>query len=213
MTFIIQGLDSHEFMSVEQLFKRLTAEKVQAIVRERPIKGKDPAIDGKHSEYHPSSHTPAQAYQVVDQLPKSETVLFVERIMTSPVVVIPLQATLSDVLAVFQTKPFRHLPIVADGNRLAGIISDRDIMRYLGGFTRDYHQQTPHKTDETIEQLMQPRVLAASANTDVRYVARLFVEQHVCAMPIVVANKLVGIVTRSDILRAVMRHFVLELWA
>ena len=149
----------------------------------------------------------------MEQLPKTETALFAEQIMTTPVDALPLQAEVSDALEIFQARPFRHLPVVTDGNRLAGIVSDRDIMRYLGGFTRDYHQQLPHKANEGIEKLMQPRVLAASPNTDVRYIARLFVERHVGAMPIVTDEKLTGIVTRSDILSAVMRHFVLELWA
>ncbi len=210
MTFIIQGLDSHERMSVEQIFKRPIAEKVQAIIPERPISEKDHPTDEQHQQ-HP--HSAVSAYQVVKQLPKTETVLLAEQIMTTPVIALPHQAKISNALEIFQARQFRHLPVIAEGNRLVGIISDRDLMRHLGGFTRDYHQQMPHKADESIERLMQPRVLAASPNTDVRYIARLFVEQHVGAMPIVTDGELTGMVTRSDILSAVMRHFVLELWA
>ncbi len=200
-------------MSVEQLFKRLVAEKVQATVRDRRVSEKDHPVDERGHKPQQHTHSATSAYQVVEQLPKTETALFAEQIMTTPVDALPLQAKVSNALEIFQTRPFRHLPVVTDGNRLAGIVSDRDIMRYLGGFTRDYHQQLPHKANEGIEKLMQPRVLAASPNTDVRYIARLFVERHVGAMPIVTDEKLTGIVTRSDILSAVMRHFVLELWA
>jgi acetoin utilization protein AcuB len=133
--------------------------------------------------------------------------------MTRPVTALQLQSRISTALEIFQTRQFRHLPVITNDNRLAGIVSDRDVMRYLGGFTRDYHQESPHNANEHIEKIMQPRVLAASPNTDVRYIARLFVEQHVGAMPIVLDGALTGIVTRSDILSAVMRHFVLELWA
>ena len=213
MTFMIQGLDIHERMSVEQLFKRPPAEKVQALVPERPVSEKDHPVDEKDPKHQPSAHSAASAYQVIEQLPKSATVLFAEQIMTSPVLTLSLQAKISNAVEIFQTKLFRHLPVVTDGNRLAGIVSDRDVMRHLGGLTEDYHQQVPHKADENIQQLMQPRVLAASPETDVRYIARLFVEQHVGAMPIVMDGELTGIVTRSDILDAVMRHFVLELWA
>jgi len=213
MTFIIQSLDSHERMSVEQLFKRPVAEKVQAAIPERPVSGKDHPVDEQRRKRRQHGRSAALAYQVVEKLPKTETVLFAEQIMTTPVVALPLQARILDALKIFQSHLFRHLPVVTDDNRLAGIVSDRDIMRHLGGFTRDYHQQIPHKADENIDRIMQPRVLAASPNTDVRYIARLFVEQHVGAMPIVTNGELTGIVTRSDILSAVMRHFVLELWA
>ncbi|MFV2031347.1 MAG: CBS domain-containing protein [Gammaproteobacteria bacterium] len=60
---------------------------------------------------------------------------------------------------------------------------------------------------------MKSPVLTASEDTDVRYIARLFVEQRIGALPIVADGELKGIVTRSDVLSAVMRHFVLQLWA
>jgi len=56
-------------------------------------------------------------------------------------------------------------------------------------------------------------VLTASRDTDVRYIARLFVEQRVGALPIVSDGELQGIIAHGDVLSAVMRHFVLELWA
>ncbi len=60
---------------------------------------------------------------------------------------------------------------------------------------------------------MTPRVLTASVDTDVRYIARLFAEQHIGAMPVAKEGELKGIITRSDLLGAVMRHYGLELWA
>ena len=59
---------------------------------------------------------------------------------------------------------------------------------------------------------MKPRVLTANIETDVRHIVRLFIEQHIGAMPVMKAGVLEGIVTRSDVLRAVVRHFSLELW-
>ncbi len=213
MTFILQGLNNHELMPVGKLFKEPTVGKVQAISAERSIKEKDHPVDENSPASRQQLDTAVQAYQVMEQLPKTETVLFAEQIMTSPVITLPLQAKISNALAIFQTKSFRHLPVVTNGNQLAGIISDRDIMHHLGGITEDYQLQAPHRANDGVEQLMQSRVLAASRNTDVRYIARLFVEQHVGAMPVITEGELIGMVTRSDILSAVMRHFVLELWA
>ncbi len=213
MTFIIQSLDSHERMSVEQIFKRPIAEKVRAITPERAISEKEHPADEETRRKHHPAHSAASAYEVVENLPKTTTILLAEQIMTQPVIALPLHSNISTALEIFQIRKLRHIPVVTDNNRLAGIISDRDIMRHLGGLTRDYHQQPPHMASESIDLIMQSRVLAASPDTDVRYIARLFVEQHVGAMPIILNGELTGIVTRSDILIAVMRHFVLELWA
>jgi len=46
---------------------------------------------------------------------------------------------------------------------------------------------------------MKTHLLTASADTDVCYIARLFVEQHIGAMLIVKEGYLVGIITRNDV--------------
>ena len=213
MTFIIQSLNNHERMSVEQLFTRPVAEKIPAAPKTRAISDKDHPVDEEHTGNRKRPSPQAAAYQVIEQLPKSETVLFAEQIMSKQLVTLSLQATISSAMEIFRTHKFRHLPVVSDTGRLAGMVSDRDILHHLGGLSREYRQQSPHKAAESIDRLMQSPVLAANPKTDVRHIARLFVEQRVGAMPIVDREVLIGMVTRSDILRAVMRHFVLELWA
>ena len=157
--------------------------------------------------------TGAAAYHAIDELPRTAIILHAEEIMTSSVVTLSLRQNVSDTLAIFQENAFHHLPVVGDDNRLAGIVSDRDILRYFGGISADYHLQAPNRADCPVEHLMQGPVLTASRDTDVRYIARLFVDQRIGSMPIVTEGALVGIVTRSDVLSAVMRNFVLELWA
>ena len=79
--------------------------------------------------------------------------------------------------------------------------------------TESYQRQISYNSDARIEQLMTQPVLAANVDTDVRYIARLFVERRIGAMPVAKEGQLMGIVTRSDVLGAVMRHYTLELWA
>jgi len=213
VTFFIQGLNNHELMATERLFKEPIGSEIHAISPRLSIKEKEQHLDKRNMGQPQRRRAAARAYQVIDQLPKTETILFAEQIMTSSVVTLSLQSQISNALEILRMNPFRHIPVVTDGNRLAGIISDRDIMHYLGGISEDYQSRVSLGADDRVERLMQPRVLTASRDTDVRYIARLFVEQRVGAMPIVTDGKLSGIVTRSDILGAVMRHFVLELWA
>lgn len=55
----------------------------------------------------------------------------VEDIMTDPVVCLTADDNLANAMQVMQQGEFRHIPIVVENNRLHGIISDRDILRYL----------------------------------------------------------------------------------
>lgn len=211
MTFMIYSLNGHERMPLEKVFKERVVEKTQSIAAQRPIeeRGHDDA-----SEPHARQPSAAQAYRAVEQLPTSPSVLLAEQVMTAPVVTLTAEATITQALRQFQANAFRHVPVVSSAGRLVGIVSERDILRYLAGLTTSYQSLTsPANSNARIEQLMTPRVLTANVDTDVRYIARLFVEQRIGAMPVATDGVLQGIITRSDVLGAVMRHYILELWA
>ena len=208
--FAIYGVNGHEIMPLDKVFKNRIVEKSAAIAAARAINDREhPGASEQHDQQHPVE----QAYRGVEQLPKSSPVLLAEQVMTSPVVTLTPDARITEALRQFQINAFRHIPVVSKAGILVGIVSDRNILRYLAGLSENYQQQPPHTDDARVEQLMTPQVLTASVDTDVRYVARLFVEQHIGAVPVVKEGELKGIITRSDVLRAVMRHYTLELWA
>ena len=133
--------------------------------------------------------------------------------MTSPVVTVEQSETIQTALELLKRYGFRHLPVLNSGGTITGIISDRDTLHFLSGQQPvDFQIERPDPTT-TIDEIMQKQVLTASSDTDVRYIARLFVERHIGAMPIVDDGYLHGILTRNDILTAIMKHFALELWA
>ncbi|MCF6282069.1 MAG: CBS domain-containing protein [Candidatus Polarisedimenticolaceae bacterium] len=210
MTFYVQGLSGHERMPLGEIFKEPVVEKTAATASTHAINEKKQHESlGKQGQ----QHSAAEAYQSIKQLPQAPVVLIAEQIMVSPVVTLEPQASVDEALALFRTRHIRHLPIVSSTGLLVGIVSERAILHHLSGVTENYQQQALHSRVEPVNQLMKSPVLTASRDTDVRYIARLFVEQRVGALPIVTDDKLTGIITRSDVLSAVMRHFVLELWA
>ena len=54
--------------------------------------------------------------------------------------------------------------------------------------------------------------VTADVDTGARYITQLFVEQRIGAMPVATDIVLRGIITRSDVPGALMRHYVLESW-
>lgn len=210
MTFVVYSLNNHELMPLEKLFKERVVEKTDAIAAQRPVEEK-----GHYDASEPHARQPSatQAYRAVGQLPASPAVLAAEQVMTAPVVTLTAEAMITEALWQFQTHAFRHVPVVSSAGRLVGIVSERDILRHLAGLTAVYQPRLPSSGDTRIEEVMTPRVLTANVDTDVRYIARLFVERRIGAMPVAKEGTLQGIITRSDVLGAVMRHYVLELWA
>ncbi len=60
---------------------------------------------------------------------------------------------------------------------------------------------------------MTTKVVTATPTTEITEIARVLLVEHVSSLPIIDgANRPIGILTVSDILRAIMRHASLELW-
>lgn len=134
--------------------------------------------------------------------------LFASDIMSSPVKFLRPEQSLQQAQAVMSEGQFHHLPIVNQQQQLSGILSDGDIWRSLA--------KTPSKklSDSKIETIMTQRVISASADTEIRVMAEVMCSQRIAALPIVdEGNRLLGLVTRSDILRSLIHSAPLELWA
>ena len=133
--------------------------------------------------------------------------------MSSPVVTLPLTASLAHAWDVVHSKRFRHIPIMGENDSVVGILSDRDLLRatmetVLSGTTWSTKQvKTP------IRNLISQPVLVAAPDTELRAIARVMLEERIGALPIVSeAGRLVGMITRSDILRVLVAHPNFDQW-
>ena len=215
MAFILIGPGISNPVPLKKLFHNREVEETEEIAAKR-------AIDEAHHPQHKfeddvlvaeqlMSGAARAAYQAAEQVPLPVDKLMARQIMVSPVMTLTAETSVDEAMQFFGERNFRHLPVVDGAGGLTGMVSDRDLLRYLAGVGAT---QPPVRGGETpVSRLMQSPVLTAGIETDVRYIARLFVERHIGAVPIVDGGQLVGVITRSDLLGSVMRHFVLELWA
>lgn len=100
-------------------------------------------------------------------------------------------------------------PVLDGSERLVGIVSDRNLLTSLnidGGEVRDVLRRR-------VADLMTTPVVAATPMTDIRRIARVMLEHLVDGVPIVGENGiLLGFVSRSDILQAVVTDPPLSVW-
>jgi acetoin utilization protein AcuB len=100
----------------------------------------------------------------------------------------------------------RHL-LVTEGQRLLGIVTDRDIRLNLPS------QATSLSVWEvnyllarlTVEEVMTTGVIIISPDQNARNAARLMLEHKIGALPVLDAGRLIGIITETDVLRAFAR--------
>jgi acetoin utilization protein AcuB len=156
----------------------------------------------------------ARLYEQVESFTQSTRAKILAReIMSSPVVTLPVTASLSQAWEIVHAKRFRHIPVLGPDDSVIGILSDRDLFRgtmeaVLSGTTWSNKQvETP------IRNLVSYPVLVAAPDAEIRAIARVLLEERIGALPIVSeAEGLVGMVTRSDILRVMVAHPDFDQW-
>ena len=97
----------------------------------------------------------------------------------------------------------RHLPVVR-GDSLVGIISDRDLKRAMpsvvAGATPEEYQAFMEET--SIEQMMTANPITCTPDEDLVDLVREFCQHKVGAIPVVEGERVVGIVTQTDMMQA-----------
>ncbi|MEH7390068.1 acetoin utilization AcuB family protein [Bacillus sp. JJ1474] len=129
--------------------------------------------------------------------------MIVEEIMWTEVVALSKDDSIAKAIKLMNEKKIRHLPIIDENQRLIGLVTDRDI--------RDATPSILFETEKFKELLQNP--LKMIMKTDiitghpldfVEEVSAILYEHRIGCLPILKDDKLVGIVTETDLLRTLV---------
>ncbi len=127
-------------------------------------------------------------------------------IMSDQIITLTADASVNDAWQLFQHHGFHHIPIVDENNLVLAMLSERDILQGPGG--------QKNINNENIMQFASKRVFCFSPDTDIRQATRILYEYDLGALPIIDDNhQILGIVSRTDIIKVVSHYGPLELWA
>jgi len=103
-------------------------------------------------------------------------------------------------------KRIRHL-LVADGGKLLGIVTDRDIRLNLPSpaTSLSVWEVNYLLARMTVESAMTTSVVVVSPRHDAKEAASLMLDHKIGALPVVDGGRLVGIITETDLLRAFVK--------
>jgi CBS domain-containing protein len=120
-------------------------------------------------------------------------------LMTTRVVYLRTNETVANAVELMTRYGFSALPVLTAGGRIVGIVSLLDVLRY-----REVHVEEGLVADDSapVSEIMNPEVITMAPTANVASVARRLVEGgQLRVLPVEVGGRLVGVVTRSDLLR------------
>ncbi len=119
----------------------------------------------------------------------------VSDVMTVNVVTLLPSHTLGEAVCLMANRPFRHFPVVHPDGRLAGVLSDRDLLRALG--------RAPVWQSKAIGEIMTRETISVSPETAISVAVGEMLARRINCLPVVdERGKVCGIVTSIDLLAA-----------
>ncbi|MFL6123607.1 HPP family protein [Actinophytocola sp.] len=137
-------------------------------------------------------------------------------IMTTRVITVRPETPIKESAALLAANGFTALPVVDEEDRLIGIVTEADLVR--DRVPRDPRslchpgEELPTVATTTVGEVMTTAVVAMGPGTDVAVLAKALLDAGYRSMPIVDGSRLVGVVTRRDIVRVIARddHTIAE---
>ena len=112
----------------------------------------------------------------------------------SRVVTIGPQATLQEALCTLIENKVGSLLVKGRADTLAGIITERDLMR-------EVYQDSPLR-EKQVEEVMTREIVTGSPEDDIEYVMNEMTERRFRHMPVLESGRLVGIISIGDVVKA-----------
>ncbi len=208
MTFTVIGPGIRDTIPSTKLLRPQGLRETQKIEPKKAMDDQDP---DQSNQPRPSA---TQAYQETDELFSHKLGITAEEIMSCPVVTLTPNDTIEKALNKIKRHTFSHFPIVkTETQELTGMVSERNLLLYLAA-AQTSDEETESFLTTMLDTCMDTRVLTASADTYIHELAKLFVTQHIGVIPIVEENtQVIGIINCRDVLRTLVEHNSLELWA
>ncbi len=129
----------------------------------------------------------------------------IEEIMRKNIVTIQTSTTIGEALLLLRANRIRHLPVI-ENDSLVGIVSDRDLRDALPSrlLTHDDDDTVLHKP---VADIMNQQVITAHPLDFIEDAALQLYEHKIGSLPIVEGNRLVGLITESDLFSSLIELF------
>jgi len=145
---------------------------------------------------------------IIEEYPTLKKPIYVNNYMTDEVVTVEKETTLLEAHRLMGVKRIRSLPVV-DDEKLVGIVTRTDLMssdpsRLASSQKQDLSLKV---LTQPVEKVMSKPLYTISPDAELTEAAKLMLEHKVHCLPVMKENKLVGIITESDLFLMIVQKF------
>ena len=133
----------------------------------------------------------------------------VSKIMSTNLITVNHTNNLVEAEKMFSENSIRHIPVVS-GDDIIGILSLTDLLRvsFVDAYGSDERDvDTAVYNMLSIEQVMVKNPISISSSQTIKEVAEILAKNEFHALPVVDTDKLVGIVTTTDLLNYLLEQY------
>jgi acetoin utilization protein AcuB len=126
--------------------------------------------------------------------------MLVQDVMQTKLFTVTPETTLPEALRLTGQRGVRHLPVL-DGDRLVGILSDRDLRRTMASpaTSLEAHELNYLLHRLRVGEIMTRTVITIGRMFPIEAAACLMVQEKIGALPVIDDGRLVGLVTETDV--------------
>ena len=132
-----------------------------------------------------------------------EAAIRVKDCMSRSAATIHSDALVRGAIDMMKKRRIRHLPVVDREDHLVGIVTDRDLRQVVfDPVVEDRLGELAKRlATMTVRDVMTWGVVTVNPDSDIRHAARLMREQRIGSLPVVDGDRVVGMLTETDVLR------------
>ncbi len=139
-------------------------------------------------------------------------------IMTRDVITVKPETTLEELARLLIDKKISGTPVVDDNNNMIGIVTENDLIRknkrlhiptvirlfdaYVMLGSKSMEKEVKSIAAITVDEIYTKEVVSIEEETSLDEIATIMAEQHIHLLPVLEEGKVVGIVGKADMVRA-----------
>jgi len=157
-------------------------------------------------------HTFSQAthaYKQMTNMDTAEEIFHVSQLMTWPVITINDNQSIYECWELMKEHDIKQIPVVGSHGKLKGMAT----VKKLSNVLMENLNNEQYIKAAFVDVIMKDNIITAQPISDIRRVSKMMVMNHLNCLPVVNENdKIVGIISRADILRTIEENPHIRLW-